>query len=79
MRSESTSLGEVKKMQNSFQQFFAKALVGAAAVVTATALFVGIGGVSGALPAKPSTLLELGIVFMLAAIYFVLDEMRLSK
>jgi hypothetical protein len=65
-------------MQNSFQQFFAKALVGASAVVTVAALLLGAGG-QATIPAKPSTLLELGMVFLLAAIYFALDEMRMSK
>lgn len=65
-------------MQNSFQQFFAKALVGAAAVVTVIAILLGFSGAIS-IPAKPSTMLELGIVFLLTAVYFVLDEMRMSK
>lgn len=65
-------------MQNSFQQFLAKALVGAAAVVTGAAFLVGFGsGVT--VPAKPATLLQLAIVLVLTAIYFVMDEMRMSK
>lgn len=68
----------VRKVQNSFQQFFAKALVGAAAITGVAALLLGMGGAT-TIPAKPSTLLELSMVFLLASIYFVLDEMRLSK
>lgn len=65
-------------MQNSFQQFFSKALVGAAAVVTAAALLLGLGNLT-TIPAKPSTFLELGMIFLLTAIYFSIDEMRLEK
>lgn len=64
-------------MHNSFQQFFAKALVGAATVVSVAALLIGLSGAL-TIPAKPATLLELAMVFLLAAIYFVLDELRLG-
>ena len=65
-------------MQNSFQQFMAKALVGAAGVVTVAALMVGFGG-PVSVPAKPGSMLLLAVVLMLTAIYFVVDEMRVSK